>query len=71
MRVETYISIMRDILDSLKRAGFERSRSSTGTAATSRRRALPSSGRGQSGLRASFITGGTPKTFAKVQEIDP
>jgi creatinine amidohydrolase len=73
LRVETYVRIVRDVLDSLKRSGF--------------RRVLICNGHGGNQPAQSLATEWTadnpevatkfhnwwnaPKTFAKVQEIDP
>jgi creatinine amidohydrolase len=73
IRVETYISIVRDILDSLKRAGFRRIAIVNGHGGNQPAQSLAIEWTADNPDCATKFHNwwNAPKTFAKVQEIDP
>ncbi|MEO5613365.1 creatininase family protein [Cypionkella psychrotolerans] len=73
MRVETYVAIVRDILDSLRRQGFKRIMFVNGHGGNSPAASLAIEWMADHpGHAVKFHNWwNAPKTFAKVQEIDP
>jgi creatinine amidohydrolase len=73
LRVETYVRIVRDILDSLKRSGFRRILLVNGHGGNQPAQSLAIEwGADNQDMAVKFHNWwNAPKTFAKVQEIDP
>ena len=73
LRVETYVSIVRDILDSLKRAGFRKIAIVNGHGGNQPAQSLAIEWTADNPDCVTKFHNwwNAPKTFAKVQEIDP
>lgn len=73
LRIETYVSIVRDILDSLKRAGFRKIAIVNGHGGNQPAQSLAIEWTADNPDCATKFHNwwNAPKTFAKVQEVDP